>query len=123
MYVAVLVEIIISLFSVCQVLNAGVTAIVDFTYSPWAEIKELTSDLRIPYYRVDITKNVYLDAFEKYLQQRNAIDAALIFENEKGKQVLLFKFCSVKLVNFINVKAYSKKSFQMHIELEDVFCV
>lgn len=69
----------------CQVLNAGATAIIDFTYSPWAELKELTTAWRIPHYHMDISISSYIDALATYLQERNAIDAALIFQSEKGK--------------------------------------
>lgn len=69
----------------CQVLDAGVTAIIDFTYSPWSQLKELTTAWRIPYYHMDISISSYVAALSAYLQEKNAIDAALILESEKGE--------------------------------------
>lgn len=73
------------LFSVCQVLNDGATTIIDFTYSPWTELKALTTAWRIPYYHMDISISSYLAALSSYLREKDAIDAALIFQSEKGK--------------------------------------
>lgn len=75
----------------CQVVNAGVTTIIDFTYSPWTELKDLVTTWNIPYYHVDISISTYLTALSLYLQEKNAIDAALIFQSEKGKFVRLFR--------------------------------
>lgn len=70
----------------CQMLSAGVTIIVDFTYSPWTELKDIVTTWNIPYYHVDISISVYVAALAMYLQHKNAVDAALIFQSEKGKR-------------------------------------
>ncbi|KAJ6638711.1 Glutamate receptor 2, partial [Pseudolycoriella hygida] len=74
----------------CQVLNDGVTTIIDFTYAPWTELKELTTVWKIPYYHVDVTIGSYVAALSKYLQKKDAIDAALIFQSEKDQLESLY---------------------------------
>ncbi|XP_037030055.1 uncharacterized protein LOC119069934 isoform X1 [Bradysia coprophila] len=77
--------------SLCQVLNAGVTTIVDFTYSPWSELKELSAAWRIPHYHVDTTLSSYVTALATFLKEKNAIDAALIFQSEKDQTESLYR--------------------------------
>lgn len=96
----------------CQVLNAGVTAIVEFTYSPWSQLKELTTAWRIPHYHVDITISSYLSALATFLKEKNAIDAALIFQNENGKSDRIMMVIEQNLKVPSNMSAYMFETLQ-----------
>lgn len=76
---------------VCQVMSAGVNAILDVTWHQWSEGAALITDYGIAYFHLDVSVRPFVSALTKYLRGRDATDAILIFQNENGKfYVILF---------------------------------
>lgn len=100
------------LFSVCQVVAGGITIIIDFTYSPWNELRDMTTTWNIPYYHVDISIGPSVAALSMYLQEKDAHDAALIFQSGAGKDTCSTSsaaWCLVKTFLNISVIHYTRK--------------
>lgn len=70
---------------VCQIMSAGVTAILDLTWHQWSEGTTFITDNGIAYFRLDISIRAYVSALTTYLRARDATDALLIFQNENGE--------------------------------------
>uniref|UniRef100_A0A336LSJ9 CSON003219 protein n=1 Tax=Culicoides sonorensis TaxID=179676 RepID=A0A336LSJ9_CULSO len=69
----------------CQVLESGVSAVLDLTHS------ELASDPGpIPYFHLDVTIQTFAEAMELYITSRNGLDTIFIVQNEEEMDGMLY---------------------------------
>lgn len=59
--------------------------ILDMTWTGWDKLRDLARDFGIIYKRADTTISAYVQAVDDIMMYKNTTDAALIFQNEKGK--------------------------------------
>lgn len=77
---------------VCQIMADGVTAMLDFSWSQWADIVDVIVAAKIPYFPVDISVRPFVGVLTKFLAARNGVDAVVIFQNENGNSIVPFKY-------------------------------
>ena len=77
-------DILFQCVAVCAQLYKGITMILDMTWTGWDKLRDLARDFGIIYKRGDTTISAYVQALDDIMMYKNATDAALIFENEKG---------------------------------------
>ncbi|XP_049951836.1 ionotropic receptor 25a-like [Schistocerca serialis cubense] len=75
---------------VCGELAVGVSALLDATWTGWRRLRDEAQHRGLPYLRLDATLANLVDAVDKYLQAREASDAALIFHTEEELDQALY---------------------------------
>ncbi|XP_068085158.1 ionotropic receptor 25a [Anabrus simplex] len=85
----------------CNFVKAGVSAIIDFTWTGWVKVQNMSSYAAIPYVRVDATISNYVAAVENYLSKRTATDAALIFHTETELDQTLYYLIGNSIIRVI----------------------
>ena len=61
----------------------AISAVIDFTWSGWDSARQISLEIGLPYLRVEVSNAPFVEAADNFLSQRDAIDAALVFETEK----------------------------------------
>lgn len=76
----------LKLFSVCSVLSAGISAVLDLTHTGHMKDLAQLSEIRtIPYFHVDITLQTFVHAMDAYVTARQGGDTIFIVRNDEGK--------------------------------------
>nr|AVH87289.1 ionotropic receptor 1 [Holotrichia parallela] len=75
---------------VCQGFANGAQLVIDVTWISSKHISELAKEMNVPYLKVDISMSPFLDILDKYLDQRNCTDVALIFSDPKQVDEALY---------------------------------
>ena len=70
--------------SFCEQLqvSGAISAVVDLSWGGWFAAQQISVENNIPYFRVEVSNAPFVQAADNFLSQRNALDAALIFQNE-----------------------------------------
>lgn len=70
------------------------------TWTGWNKLGEIAADYAVAYVRSDGILTAYIQAMDDLLSAKNATDAALIFENEKGADIVNLGFFNLGLSKF-----------------------
>nr|CAD7267148.1 unnamed protein product [Timema shepardi] len=90
-----------SLKEVCTRVSAGVSAVLDLTWTGWSKAKIMSHGSKIPYFRGDVTPGTYVAAVDSYLTGRKATDAALIFQTEDELDQTLYYLIGKSIIRVI----------------------
>ena len=72
-----------SLTDTCgQLKQQSWTLVVDMSWGGWDKLRTAVEANGVPYLRVETAKHLFVQAMDEFLSARDAIDAALIYENE-----------------------------------------
>ncbi|RVE44520.1 hypothetical protein evm_010849 [Chilo suppressalis] len=66
----------------CSAVSKGASMLVDLSWSPWGLMDRLASETGLPIVRTLLGSQQLLSALDKYLESRNATDAAILMESE-----------------------------------------
>ena len=67
----------------CEMLaQSSFSLILDLTWAGWTELRTVAEGTGLPYLRLETAKHLFVQAMDQFLVERNALDAALVFERE-----------------------------------------
>nr|XP_037875977.1 ionotropic receptor 25a isoform X3 [Bombyx mori] len=75
----------------CSELSKGVSALIDLSWSPWEEAEHLASEAGVPIIRTALGPQPLVAAIDRYLESRNATDAAILLESEIDVDKVLYE--------------------------------
>jgi len=84
--------------TVCAVLYKGISIILDMTWTGWDKLRNIADERGIIYKRGDCSISPYVQAIDDLLIMKNATDVGLIFEDERGAQILIVHYCSLLIL-------------------------
>lgn len=76
-------------FIVCQIVEAGVSAVLDLTHSGYKKYLASPSS-PIPYFHLDVTVQTLAEAMDLYINSRNGYDTIFIVQNEEEMDGMLY---------------------------------
>nr|XP_022904235.1 ionotropic receptor 25a [Onthophagus taurus] len=76
--------------NVCQGIYQGGNLAIDITWAGGEDIKTITNIVGIPYIKIDISIGLFIELLDKYLDQRNATDVAMLFQDSNRLDEALY---------------------------------
>ena len=68
------------------------------TWTGWDKLRNIADERGIIYKRGDCSISPYVQAIDDLLIMKNATDVGLIFEDERGAQILTVYYCSLLIL-------------------------
>ena len=98
----------------CDVLKQkSFSLVLDLTWGGWTELRSVAERNALPYLRLETAKHLFVRAMDDFLVERNAVDAALIFQNEEEIDEALYwiignSFVRILVMSLAESDTYSR---------------
>nr|QBB73019.1 ionotropic receptor [Protaetia brevitarsis] len=74
----------------CHGFSNGGEILIDITWTGSDDVNEICKDMNVPYIRIDVSISPFLKLLDKYLDERNCTDVALIFDDPRQVDEALY---------------------------------
>ena len=97
----------------CDLVATGeYSAIVDMAWGGWIKGRRTAAELGLPYIRVESANHLFVQAADDFMRAQDAIDAALIFENQMKLDQSLYYIIGNSFLRIIGAQQEDPGAFE-----------